>query len=312
MSFPHLSVLLNEVVNLFSINRLNKFVDGTLGAGGHSLSLLNAHPEIELLIGFDQDPDARAIAAKRLENHSSRVQILSKNFATLQNSLNAIGITQVDGILVDLGVSSMQFDLAERGFSFSKEGPLDMRMDPTSPLTAAEIVNNWDERELGRIFRVYGEEERWRQAARAVVTHRSGKNYQTTKDLVDLLYAVLQKKGPREKQRHPLTKVFQALRIAVNRELEVLEEFLPQALQVLAPGGRLAVISFHSLEDRIVKESFRDWASDKVEGSGQGGIFLDKDPQVKIITSKPITPTEEEIASNPRSRSAKLRCMEKI
>lgn len=312
MNQPHTSVLLNEVLNIFSSKGLKIFVDATLGAGGHSLEILNAHPELQHLVGFDQDPYARAIAKERLCNHASKLTIIAKNFSTLTASLLESGIGQVDGILADIGVSSMQVDIAERGFSFAKDGPLDMRMDPESSLTAALIINTWDEREIGRIFRVYGEEERWRQAAYAIVTSRSQMTYRTTKELVNLLYPVLQKKGPREKQRHPLTKVFQALRIAVNRELEVLENFLPQALKALNPGGRLAIISFHSLEDRSVKECFREWASDKVAGSGQGGIFLDKDPLVKIITNKPIIPSPEEIMANPRARSAKLRCVEKL
>lgn len=300
----HQSVLLEQVLKAFEGKEINTFVDGTVGAGGHSEALLLAHPEITRFIGIDQDPAALKIAEKRLSPFGSKVTLIHANFAALAGP-----VKEADGILVDLGVSSMQLDQAEKGFSFMREGPLDMRMNPEEPLTARQIVNTWEERDLGRLFRDYGEEKRWRQAVRAIVSARSQKEIATTTELAQLLDPVL--RDPRSKI-HPCTRVFQALRIAVNRELEVLEAFLPAALKILRPGGRLAVISFHSLEDRIVKHFFRTAASDKVSTSGIGGLFIDKKPEVKVLTTKPWEASLEEVQANPRSRSAKLRVVEKL
>lgn len=308
MAAPHASVLLHEMIEFFKDRSIRTFVDATLGAGGHSFAFLEAHPEIELLIGIDQDPVARGIAAERLAPWKDRVRIAAGNFSEITRLVKEAGIDRVDGIIFDLGVSSMQFDMSEKGFSFMRDGPLDMRMDPTRSLTAAEIVNTWSEGDLGRVFRDYGEEKRWRGAARVVVEARKEKPITTTLELV----AVLRKAIPVTKKGiNPATLVFQALRIAVNRELEVLEAALPEALNLLVPGGRLGVISFHSLEDRIVKNFMRYAADDKVDTQGIGGVFLDKEPTVNQVTRKPVSPTEEEITLNPRSRSAKLRVVEK-
>ncbi len=308
---PHRSVLLTEVVDAFEPVRLSVFVDGTLGAGGHAEALLQRHPEIDLYLGIDQDPQALALASKRLEPWKDKVCFRQGNFSQFDQFLKELGIVQIQGLLVDLGVSSMQLDQAERGFSFSREGPLDMRMNPHAPLTAADVVNTWSEQELGRVFRDYGEEKKWRLAARAIVQARVEKPFVTTTDLAQLLkplFAWNPKKGI-----NPLTLIFQALRICVNGELAVLEQLMPKALECLEPGGRVAVISFHSLEDRIVKNQLRLAASDKWETSGLGsGLFRDKDPTVALITKKPICPSEEEIKDNPRSRSAKLRVAEKL
>lgn len=309
-SYPHVSVLLSEVIDGFNGSKIRIFVDGTLGAGGHAEAILRAHPEIECYIGIDQDPSALALAASRLEPWKNKLILKHGNFVDFDIFLKEMGVKQVDGFLVDLGVSSMQLDQAERGFSFSKEGPLDMRMNPNADLSAADIVNNWSESDLGRVFRDYGEEKKWRIAARTIVTERKKKAINTTTDLVQILKPVFNwnpKKGI-----NPLTLIFQGLRICVNRELEVLEGFIEKAIKVLMPLGRLGVISFHSLEDRIVKNMFRFAASDKYDTSGIGGIFRDKKPEVKPLTRKPIIPTEEEIAFNPRSRSAKLRFVEKL
>lgn len=299
----HKSVLLNEVLWAFKDLTLNTFVDGTLGAGGHSGAILSQHPEIKQLIGIDQDPSALRLAQENLAPFKGKCHFIHANFSALADVAS-----QADGILVDLGVSSMQLDQAERGFSFRFEAPLDMRMNPDNSLSAQEIVNTWEEGALGKIFRDYGEEKRWRRAAHAIVEGRKKKPIETTQALVNLLEPHLY--DPRSKI-HPLTRVFQALRIAVNRELEVLETFLHQALKTLAPGGRLAVISFHSLEDRIVKQQFRDWASDKVSTTGLQGLFLDKEPEGIVITSKPMEASEEEVSENPRARSARLRVFEK-
>jgi 16S rRNA (cytosine1402-N4)-methyltransferase len=217
---------------------------------------------------------------------------------------------KADAILLDLGVSSMQIDRAEKGFSFSQDGPLDMRMNPESLLTAEEIVNTAEEGVLGRIFRDYGEEKQWRAAARAIVRAREKGPITTTRQLVEVLSPLIYKK--KGKNINPMTLIFQALRIAVNRELDVLEQALPICVDILVPGGRLAVITFHSLEDRIVKNFFRFCASDKYNTSGIGGVFMDKAPTVKVVTRKPIVPTDREVEMNPRSRSAKLRAIEKL
>ncbi len=305
MNIPHISVLLDEVCGIFSGVRLKTFIDGTLGAGGHTEALLRAHPEMEKSVGFDQDPEALRIAKERLAPWSQKTIFIPDNFVHLEKA----GLKGADGILLDLGVSSMQFDQAEKGFSFMHEGPLDMRMNPHNPLTAEEIINYWPEERLGRIFRDYGEEKFWRRAARAVVDARSRKPIKTTRELASLLdYALPQKK----KGIHPVTQIFQALRICVNGELDVLEAIIPKAIQLLNPKGRLAIISFHSLEDRIVKNAFRHAASDKWSTSGIGGLFLDKTPEVELITRKPIVPSDMEIGRNPRSRSAKMRVVEKL
>lgn len=309
-SFPHKSVLLTEVIQAFEPCALKVFIDGTLGAGGHAEALLKAHPEIELYIGIDQDPQALAIAKERLKPWQGKMHLQRGNFAQFDHYLKELGIKEVQGILADIGVSSMQIDQPERGFSFSKEGPLDMRMNPDQSLTAEEIINTWSEQELGRIFRDYGEEKKWRAAAHTIVKARQQNPIRTTTDLAAVLkpiFAWNPKKGI-----NPLTLIFQALRIEVNQELEVLETLMEKAMDRLSPGGRLAVISFHSLEDRIVKQAMRLAASDKWDTSGIGGMFQDKTPTVELITRKPIGPTEEEIEQNPRSRSAKLRVVEKL
>ena len=304
---PHVSVLLNEVVQAFASTSIHTFLDGTVGAGGHAEAILKVHPEIELYVGIDQDPDALAIAAERLKPWTEKVRLVRGNFADFDT---LVPDTHFDGILVDLGVSSMQLDRPEKGFSFSQEGPLDMRMDPASALTAAEIVNNWTEQELGKIFRDYGEEKQWRKAAQAIIAARKQKPILTTKELADVLNAVLFRNY--KKGINPLTLIFQALRIATNRELDRLEIFMDKAIDHLAPKGRLAVISFHSLEDRIVKTHLRFQASDKWETAGIGGMFRDKQPVVRCVTKKPTEPGQEEMLNNPRSRSAKLRIAEKL
>ena len=306
----HIPVLLYQILEAFSDLKVRYFVDGTVGGGGHSEALLEHHPEIKTLVGIDQDPDALKMAEERLKEWKKTVILVHGNFGDLMGYLEALGVEKIDGMLLDLGLSSMQLAEAEKGFSFLLEGPLDMRMNPETELTAEEIVNTWPEKDIGRVFREYGEEKQWKKAARAIVKARTERYIHTTRQLVELLTPVLKPK--QKKKNHPLTLVFQALRICVNRELEMLKKVLPEVIDLLATGGRLAVISYHSLEDRIVKNSFRYAASDKEDTSGIGGVFLDKKPQLKIITRKPIQPTEEEIVQNPRSRSAKLRVVEKL
>lgn len=309
MTVPHISVLLSEVLSIFNEKTLRVFVDGTLGAGGHAAALLEAHPEIELFIGIDQDPLAIETSSKLLAPWKEKVRFISGNFGDIKKILKSENIEYADGILLDLGVSSMQLGLPEKGFSFLHDGPLDMRMDPNASLTAADIVNMWSERDLGRIFRDYGEEKAWRAAARTIVSARENAPILTTAALAEVLRPVLSWK---KRRINPLTLIFQALRICVNREIEILEETLPQIISLLSPQGRLAVISFHSLEDRIVKNAFRYGASDKLETFGIGSMFRNKEQVLKILTKKPICPSEKEVSHNPRSRSAKLRAVEKI
>lgn len=306
---PHISVLLHEVLESFKDNTLNVFLDCTLGAGGHSKAILKAHPELQALLGIDQDETALSIAKETLSPWKEKIHFLKGNFDEAPSLIKKTPFKQVDGILLDLGVSSMQLDTPERGFSFMYDAPLDMRMDLSNKLTAAEIVNTWSEFEIARILRDYGEEKQWRAFARHIVQQRDQKEILTTQDLVQLLKPLC---SWSKKKINPLTLVFQGLRIAVNRELDVLEQSLSDSLKLLTPGGRIAVISFHSLEDRIVKKFFRYQASDKEDSSGIGGVFRDKKPTMKIITRKPLIATEEEIELNPRSRSAKLRVAEKL
>ncbi len=307
---PHISVLLSEVIAAFSPVALSIVVDGTIGAGGHAESILSAHPEIDLYLGIDQDPAALQLAEKRLKPWGSKVVLKFGNFADFVPLLKEVSSSAPCAILADIGVSSMQLDQPDRGFSFMSDGPLDMRMNPHASLTAAQIVNEWSEKNIGALLRDYGEERQWRKAARAIVEARQKRLFSTTQELKNVLLPLLASHA--KKNLHPLTLVFQALRICVNRELEVLEAFLPKAIEALAFGGRLAVISFHSLEDRIVKNALRFAASDKWETSGIGGLFLDKEPVMRLITKKPIEAGEEEVKLNPRSRSAKLRIAEKI
>jgi 16S rRNA (cytosine1402-N4)-methyltransferase len=307
----HFPDLLNQVLEAFADKSLHTFLDGTLGAGGHAKGLLETHPEIQLYIGMDQDSSALELAKKNLAAWHQKTYFLHSNFSKMKKELLNINIDKVDGILLDLGVSSMQLDQPEKGFSFMREGPLDMRMDSTQSLTAAEIVNTWPEQELGKIFRDFGEERQWRAAARAIVKAREHQVFSTTKQLADSLYPILSRH--KKPGIHPLTLVFQGLRIAVNNELAVIEKTLPDAIQLLSPGGRLAVISFHSLEDRLVKDAFRYAASNKEDTAGLGGgLFISKSPSVIPISRKPVTAESEEVAINPRSRSAKLRIVEKL
>lgn len=305
----HTSVLLREIVAAFERVSIKAFVDCTLGAGGHAEAILANHPEIQQFFGIDQDPLAREIAAKRLAAWENKLVLIPGNFRNLSTHLSKYPVQGAEGILLDLGVSSMQLDLPEKGFSFSKEGPLDMRMDPNGPLSAEEIVNTYTEQALGEIFRNYGEEKQWRLAAYLIVQAREKQPLKTTFDLERILTHRLRAKS--KKGIHPLTLVFQGLRIAVNDELRAIEEVLPQALKCLNPGGRLAVISFHSLEDRIVKNYFRYEADDKENTSGLAGLFLDKEPSLDLVSRKPIVAQEDEVQANPRSRSAKLRVVQK-
>ncbi len=308
---PHQAVLIHPVIEAFRTVPLTLMVDGTLGAGGHAAALLQEHPEIEHYLGIDQDPEALHIAAERLRPWGAKVILKQGNFADFDQFIKELSLPRPNGILLDLGVSSMQLDQAQRGFSFMREGPLDMRMNPLETLTAHFIVNNWSEKDLGRIIRDYGEEKQWRTAVRAIMMARELHPIETTVDLATILSQALGRFS--KKGIHPATLVFQALRICVNHELDVLEQGLSKAIDLLLPHGRLAVISFHSLEDRIVKEKMQLAASDKWETSGLGGgLFRDKKPTAKLVVKKPLIASEQESNVNPRSRSAKLRILEKL
>ncbi len=309
--YPHLSVLCNEWIAALEQSYLKTYLDGTLGAGGHAEAVLEHHPEIQLLVGIDQDLSALAISRERLSPWEGKLHFCHDNFKNLKHLLPNLPANRFDGMLFDIGVSSMQFDQAERGFSFMHDGPLDMRMNREGFLTAEIIVNEWSFEELGKILRNYGEEPLWRMIAKTIVKGREQQRIVSTKQLSELLlpsfpYYV------KKKSIHPLTLTFQALRIAVNEELHSLTELIPAAIDALAPKGMLGIISFHSLEDRIVKNAFRYAASDKETTSGIAGVFQDKQPIVKLLTTKPITASEEELALNPRSRSAKLRIVQKL
>lgn len=284
------------------------FVDATLGLGGHAEALLEAAPDA-LLVGIDRDPQARAIAAERLERFGERVSIVAGNFADLGTILAARGQRKVAGILVDLGVSSLQLDRPERGFSFRLEGPLDMRMNPDGP-SAADVVDSYSEERLERIFREYGEERQARRVARAVVAARANAPIVTTHDLRRIISAAKGGRSRREGRVDPATRVFQALRIEVNQELAGLERLLDQAVTLLDQDGRLIIISYHSLEDRIVKHTLRNLARGEVDPIT--GRTRSETRAIELLTGKPVRPSPAEIEANPRARSARLRAARRL
>lgn len=306
MTAWHVPVLLDSVLEHLAPRMGGRYVDGTLGGGGHAAAVAERVGPAGIVLGIDQDPAARARAAERLAPYSERMRIAAGNFADIARLVDAHGVRPVDGILLDLGVSSHQLDTADRGFAIKHQGPLDMRMDPESEgIDAAELLNTESESEIARILFEYGEESRSRRIAAEIVRARP---LRTTEDLVDCVRRTMPFRT-RPGQIHPATKVFQAVRIAVNRELDVLRDAIDAAVSVLAPGGRLVVISYHSLEDRIVKESFRRLAGIR-EGNDLPSVEPDPVPLLSIVTRKPVVPSESEIRCNPRARSAKLRCAE--
>lgn len=288
----HVPVLLEESTDLLLGNRGKLYVDCTLGLGGHTKRILEKNPEA-FVIGIDRDEEAIELAKENLKEFEGRFAIYKANFADLDVVLEAEGVDKVDGFLFDLGVSMFQLK-SERGFSFQIDAPLDMRMDKEQKLTAYRVVNEYPEKELARIIWEYGEERLSRKIARAIVQYRKRKPIETTKELADIILSVYPERL-KHGRIHPATKTFQAIRIEVNRELESLKEALEKTTDRLNPKGRLVVISFHSLEDRIVKNFFREHSQ-----------------ELKILTKKPITPSEEEIRMNPAARSAKLRAGERV
>jgi 16S rRNA (cytosine1402-N4)-methyltransferase len=306
----HVPVLLQEAIEYLAPERGGIFVDCTLGLGGHAQAVLQKGSGARL-IGIDRDPNAIELAAERLAPFGERARLVEGEFWNVRRLLADLGIERVSGgILADLGVSSMQLDTAPRGFSFQRDGPLDMRMG-AGETTAADIVNEFPEGELVRIFREYGEERRARRIARAIVERRHEQPLGTTGELRDLVGRVSRpQRGPRGRRIDPATRVFQALRIAVNRELSGLEDLLDQAIDLLDQDGRLVVISYHSLEDRIVKHTLRDLARGEVDQVT--GRTRSETRVIELLTGKPVRPRSEEVAANPRSRSARLRAARRI
>jgi len=308
---PHQSVLYQEIIHALQPRRGGRYVDGTLGAGGHARGILEASAPDGHLLGLDVDPQALALARKTLAPYEQRVHLAQASYTTLSAQLAHLGWESVDGIVLDLGASSMQFDTPGRGFSFMQDAPLDMRFGPHALQTAADLVNELPERELADLIYRYGEERDSRKIARAIVNRRP---LHTTRELVAVIESVSPRRGSFGKLRsvHPATRTFQALRIAVNDELASIEAVLPRAVASLSVGARLAVISFHSLEDRIVKDFFREQSKDLVNPPYEQIYEEERKATLKEVNRKPITPSEEEIKMNPRARSAKLRIAEKL
>ena len=302
----HIPVLEQEVLNALVPTPGKLMLDGTLGGGGHTRRLLEQGANV---LALDQDPEALAWATRRLAGDADHLVTLRANFASFPGILEEVGLGPVlDGLLLDLGVSSHQLDAPERGFSFMRDGPLDMRMDPAGPVCAADLVNAWPEEELARILYEYGDEKASRRVAKALVRRRAERPFETTSDLAALVATVIPKRGPAS----PATRVFQALRIAVNNEMGALESVFESAHLWLKPGGRLAVITFHSLEDRMVKQFFRRHSDAEIDRPEWPAPRPNPDCHYRLITRKGITASPEEISRNPRSRSAKLRVVERL
>lgn len=310
MEFHHISVLLNECIDNLNIKPDGIYVDGTMGGGGHSLEIAK-RLTTGRLICIDQDPNAHEAAGKRLAEYKDRITFVRDNFGNIKSILDSLGIEKIDGMLLDIGVSSHQLDEAERGFSYQQDAPLDMRMNPDRPFSAYDVVNGYDEDELDRVIFTYGEERWARRIAQFIVKEREAKPIETTGELVDIIKKAVPK-GARKDGPHPAKRTFQAIRIEVNGELEVLQRAIDDVAARLAAGGRLCIITFHSLEDRIVKEAFRKQENPCICPPQFPVCVCGKKPLGRVITRKPILPSKEELEENPRSRSAKLRVLEGV
>ncbi|ALC80960.1 MULTISPECIES: 16S rRNA (cytosine(1402)-N(4))-methyltransferase RsmH [Bacillus] len=308
--FQHKTVLLKETVDGLNVKKNGTYVDCTLGGAGHSTYILSQLSEEGKLIAFDQDDAALKHAKAVLSDQLGEVVLIKSNFRYLKTKLNEIGIDSVDGILFDLGVSSPQLDTPERGFSYHYDAPLDMRMDQSAEFTAKHVVNEWSFDQLAKIFFRYGEEKFSKQIARKIESYREQKTIETTGELVEIIKDVIPAPA-RRKGGHPAKRIFQAIRIAVNDELKAFEEALEQAVDVLKPGGRISVITFHSLEDRICKSTFKNLSSMPDLPHGLPVIPEGYEPKIKLVTRKPITASIQELEENNRARSAKLRIAEK-
>ena len=310
MEFKHISVLLNECIEGLNIKEDGIYVDGTLGGAGHSSEIIKNLCERGRLIGIDQDKDALKAAKEKLKDYNN-VTFVHSNFYNIENILHDLNIAGVDGILMDLGVSSYQLDNGERGFSYMQDAPLDMRMNRENSLSAYEVINSYSEEDLFRIIKDYGEEKFAKRIANFIINKRKEKNIESTLELVDVIKAAIPAKARREGP-HPAKRTFQAIRIEVNKELEIIEKTIRDGVERLNVGGRMAIITFHSLEDRIVKTVYKNLANPCTCPSSFPVCVCNKKPIVKIITRKPIEASKEELDYNPSSRSAKLRIIEKI
>lgn len=310
MEFQHTSVLLEETVSSLHIKPDGIYVDGTLGGGGHSLRICEQLSDKGRLIGIDQDDAAIEAAGRRLQAHKDKVTIVRSNYCNMKQCLQELGIDKVDGILLDLGVSSYQLDNAERGFTYRVDAPLDMRMDRRQTLTAKDIVNDYGEMELFRIIRDYGEDRFAKNIAKHIVQARQQKPIETTNELTEIIKQSIPAKV-RMTGGHPAKRTFQAIRIELNKELEVLENTLDEMIDLLTEGGRLSIITFHSLEDRIVKSNFRKNENPCICPPEFPVCVCGKIKKGKVITRKPILPSQEELEQNSRSKSAKLRVFER-
>ncbi|HIR44002.1 MAG TPA: 16S rRNA (cytosine(1402)-N(4))-methyltransferase RsmH [Candidatus Ventrisoma faecale] len=310
MTFEHKSVLLHETVDSLNIRPDGIYVDGTLGGGGHASLVCSRLGENGRLIGIDQDADAIAAATERLKPYGGRVTIVRNNYENIDTVLAELGISGVDGIYLDLGVSSYQLDTAERGFTYREDAPLDMRMDQRNAETAADIVNGYSEMELYRIIRDYGEDRFAKNIAKHIVRARQEKPLETTGELIEVIKAAIPAKV-RATGGHPAKRTFQAIRIELNKELEVLEHSIDKMIGLLNPGGRLSIITFHSLEDRIVKNKFKENENPCVCPPDFPVCMCGRKSRGRVVTRKPIVPTGQEIEENKRSKSSKLRVFEK-
>ena len=310
MEFKHTSVLLEETIENLRIKPDGVYLDGTLGGGGHSLRIVSGLGDSGRLIGIDRDEDAIKAAGLRLKPYADKVTLVHDNYRNAAKALARLGIGQVDGIVLDLGVSSFQLDNAERGFSYKYDTKLDMRMDTRQELTAADIVNGYSETELYHVIKDYGEEQFARNIAKHIVNARRDRPIETTGELNEIIKAAIPAKM-RASGGHPSKRTFQAIRIECNRELDVLKESLDDLVTVLAPKGRLCIITFHSLEDRIVKTAFRRYENPCICPPDFPVCVCGRTPEGRVITKKPILPSDEEIENNKRAKSAKLRVFEK-
>lgn len=311
MEFKHISILLNECLDSLNIRPDGVYVDATLGGAGHSFHIAQRLSEQGKLICIDRDDMALDNARVRLNDYLDRVCLVKSDFRNIDAAIACCGVQKVDGILFDLGVSSPQLDIAERGFSYMQDARLDMRMDQQQALSAYEVVNEWEQSELRRILFEYGEERYAPQIASAIVRARTNHPIVTTGELADVIRSAMPAAAKREKQ-HPAKRSFQAIRIAVNDELMSVEQAMDRAIDCLAPQGRLAVITFHSLEDRIVKAAYRNAAQGCTCPKDFPVCVCGKKPKIRLVTRRPLLPSEQEILENPRARSAKLRVCEKL
>lgn len=310
MEFVHKSVLLNETIDGLNIQPDGIYVDGTLGGGGHAYEVCRRLGDKGSIVGIDQDAAAIEAAGNRLKDFGEKVTIVRNNYCDMKSKLHELGIDKVDGIVLDLGVSSYQLDTAERGFSYREDAPLDMRMDTRQKMTARDIVNDYEEMELYRVIRDYGEDKFAKNIAKHIVAARKVKPIETTGELTEIIRASIPMKY-QKKSGHPAKRTFQAIRIELNRELEVLKDSLDDMIDLLNPGGRLCIITFHSLEDRIVKSAFRKNENPCTCPSDFPVCVCGKVSKGSILTRKPILPSEEEMEENSRAKSAKLRIFER-